>query len=88
MDIINELKRIGKSEINWSISYFYDNCWQVRLGDDLNGFTWEASFDSFEKAVNKLIQEIIRKFPDSDYIKQLHKRSSSVFQGLDFFEEK
>ena len=88
MNIVNELKRIGESEINFSISYFYDSCWQVRLGDDLNGFTWEESYGSIERAINKLIQEIIKKFPDSDYIRQLHKRSASIFQGLDFFKEK
>ena len=87
MNLVNELKRIGRSEINWSISYFYDDCWQVRLGDDLNGFTWEVSFGSIERAVNKLIQEIIKQFPNSEYVKELHKRSSTIFRGLDFFKE-
>lgn len=88
MNIINELKRIGASEINFSISYFYDGCWQVRLGDDLNGFIYESSFGSFERAINKLIFEIIKKYPNSDYIKQLKKRCSTVFQGLPLFEER
>lgn len=87
MNIINELKRIGKNEINFSISYFYDDCWQIRLGDDLNGFTYEASFGSIERAINKLIQEVIKQYPNSNYIKELHERSSTIFHGLDFFEE-
>ncbi len=87
MSLVNELKRIGRSEINFSISYFFDDCWQIRLGDDLNGFTHESSYNSIERAVNKLIQEIIKQFPKSDYIKELHKRSDSIFHGLDFFKE-
>lgn len=85
--ISEELKRIGRSEINFSISYFFDDCWQVRLGDDLNGFTHESSYDSIERSVNKLIQEIIKQFPTSNYVNTLRKRSDSVFHGLDLFKE-
>lgn len=88
VNIIAELKRIGKSEINFSISYFYDEQWEFRLGDELNGYTYLASFHSIESGMNHLIQEIIKQFPDSDYIKQLKKRSYSIFHGLDFFEVK
>ena len=85
MNTINELNRIGKSEINFSISYFYDNCWTFRLGDELNGFTYEKTHSSFQAGVNGLIQEIIVQFPHSDYIAQLKKRSTYVFHGLDLF---
>lgn len=74
MRIINELKRIGESEINFSISYFYDGIWIFKLGDRLNGWTYEDSFNSIESGMNHLIQEIIKQFPNSDYIKMLRKR--------------
>ncbi|KKN76304.1 hypothetical protein LCGC14_0371560 [marine sediment metagenome] len=85
MNLIRELMRIGKNEINFSISYFYDDIWIFKLGDDLNSFTWEESFKNIVSGVNNLIYEIIKQFPDSDYVKELKKRSDSVFQGLDFF---
>ena len=87
MNMIRELERIAKSEINFSISYFYDNCWRFKLGDDLNGFTWTADYTSIRRGINALVQEIIRQFPTSEYIKDLHKRCDSVFQGLDLFRE-
>lgn len=34
MNLINELYRIGRSEINFSISYFYDDIWIFKLGED------------------------------------------------------
>ena len=86
VSIIKELKRIGESEINFSISYFYDSTWIFKLGDDLNGFSYEESFTSIEDGMNHLIQEIIKQFPNSDYIKRLKKRSNSIFLGLHFFE--
>ena len=88
VSIVKELERIGKSEINFSISYFYDSIWIFKLGDDLNGFTYEETFSSIEKGMNELIQEIIKQFPNSDYIQKLKKRSYSIFHGLDFFEVK
>ena len=84
--IVNELKRIGESEINFSISYFYDATWIFKLGDDLNGFTYEESFTSIEDGMNHLIQEIIKQYPDSDYVKRLRERSNSIFQRLHFFK--
>ena len=88
VSIIRELERIGKSEINFSINYFYDNCWRFKLGDDSNGYTYDETFDSIESGMNGLIQEIIKQFPDSSYIKRLHQRSESIFHGLHFFESR
>jgi len=87
VSIIPELKRIGKSEINFSISYFYDNQWIFKLGDDLNGITYEESFSSIEGGMNALIQKIIIQFPGSDYIKRLRERSNAIFHGYNFFQE-
>lgn len=83
--MVRELERIGRSEINFEISYFYDDMWTFRLGDDLNGFTYEEGFKSFQAGLNELIRKIIIQFPNSEYIKMLKKRCDSVFHGLDLF---
>jgi len=84
MNLIRELMRIGKSEINFSISYFYDDMWIFKLGDELNGFIWDESFKDIVSGVNRLIKEVIKQYPDSDYVKDLKSRCSSVFEGLDY----
>jgi hypothetical protein len=38
MDIATVMNRLYESEINCSISSFWDNHWDVKLGDDMNGF--------------------------------------------------
>ena len=74
--IINELKEIGQSEINWSLSYFYDNIWVVKLGDDMNGYKWGGSFMTLNYAIDKLIEAVILYYPTSDYVKRLHERTN------------
>lgn len=85
MNMIRELERIAKSEINFSISCFYDDGWRFQLGDELNGFTFMDSFTTIRAGVNELIRQIIKQYPNSEYIKDLHKRCDSVFHGLDLF---
>lgn len=85
---LSELERIGKSEINFTIGYFSDSIWLFKLGDDLNGYTWEKSFQSFREGMNGLIDAVISQFPDSDYVIFLHKRCSSVFNDLPMFQRR
>lgn len=87
MSIINELKRIGKSEINFSISYFYDNQWIFKLGDDLNGYTYEASSSSIEKGMNELLYTIIKEYPNSEYTVDLKNRVPSIIHYYKVFKE-
>ena len=87
LKIIDELKRIGESEINFSISYFYDSTWIFKLGDDLNGFIYEESFPSIEEGVEYLIQEIVKQYPNSDYIKKRGKKWRLEKDLMDYLKE-
>lgn len=88
MNIINELEAIKESEINFTIEHFYDAGWAFKLGDVMNGYTWDNNFSSFIQGVNSLIFEILNQYPDSEYTKNMRKRRDSVFYGLPSFEVK
>jgi len=74
--IIRELKQIGESEINFSIGYFFDSIWIMKLGDDMNGYKWENSFSSIEDGMNALIGAILKIYPTSDYAIKKLKRTN------------
>jgi hypothetical protein len=38
------LRTLYAAEQNVSLSSFWDNGWQVRIGDEMNGFTAERTF--------------------------------------------
>ena len=46
MDIEIVMKNLYESEINCSISSFWDNGWDVKLGDEMNGFVAEGNFET------------------------------------------
>lgn len=60
-------QELHDSEINGSISWFFDSCWVAKLGDDLNGFKAEAHCESFDEAVQWLHEEAMHRFPNSGY---------------------
>ena len=53
------------------MSSFWDGGWLVQLGDSMNGFKAEQTFDEdkLEDASAWLIEEGNRAFPDSDFAK-------------------
>ena len=46
-DLADELQKIYDSEINVTISWFWDGGIDVRLGDEMNGFVAEETVKSF-----------------------------------------
>lgn len=62
------LQRLHDSEINFAISCFYDSCWTVKLGDDMNGFTAETQVNNYVEALAWLDKEARERFPDSLYV--------------------
>jgi hypothetical protein len=55
------------SEINFSIVTFWDAGFQVRLGDDINGFGAKGNAEDFACAVEWLKVRAIEKYPESDF---------------------
>lgn len=67
MDVFVELQKIYDSEINFSISTFWDDGITVKLGDEMNGFIAETTKDTFVEAIAWLIQQVVEKYPKSVY---------------------
>ena len=67
MDIEIVMKRLYESEINCSISCFWDNGWDVKLGDEMNGFVAESNFRTLDECAYFLDLEARTHFPRSLY---------------------
>ena len=62
-----ELQQIYNSEINFSISCFWDGGFTVQLGDKQNGFKAGAVKETIEQAVEWLVNEVMERYPGSLY---------------------
>jgi hypothetical protein len=67
MDIEIVMKRLYESEINCSISSFWDNGWDVKLGDEMNGFKAEGNFHTLDEAAAFLDREARKHCEESLY---------------------
>lgn len=61
-------QRLYDSEINFSISCFWDGGWKVSLGDEMNGWDAQAETRSYVDALEWLDKETRRRYPDSAYV--------------------
>jgi hypothetical protein len=61
------LQGLYESEINLTVSSFWDCGFRWKLGDDVNGFVAEGSAATFERAVSDLAHAAIEHFPDSAF---------------------
>ncbi len=57
------------SEINFSLSCFWDNQWTVKIGDEMNGFKAEGNCFSFSESLAWLDTTARRLYPNSGYAK-------------------
>ena len=60
-------QRLYNSEINFSISCFYDGGFDVKLGDSMNGFAAQTQVGTFEEALAWLDNEARTRYPSSLY---------------------
>ena len=68
LDLIDVLRRLYESEINVSLTSFWDGGWTVKLGDEMNGFVAEASHVRELSVVATWLDENAREhYPDSLY---------------------
>ena len=65
------LQRIYDSEINVSISWFWDGGFDVSLGDKYNATLAEANLKNAKDILPWLQTQIRRHLPESDYAKSL-----------------
>lgn len=61
------LQQLHDSEINGSISSFYDGVWTVRLGDDMNGYKEECIVSTYTEAEKALVDLAIKHYPNSKF---------------------
>jgi len=61
------LQKLYDSEINFSISTFWDGGFDVKLGDQMNGYKAESNFKTFNQALTWLHQSAIEHYPESAY---------------------
>jgi len=67
---MDELQALYNSEINFQISAFYDNGFEWKLGDVLNGFKAEGKADTIGTAIKDLVQAAVITYPESDFAKR------------------
>lgn len=63
-DIFQELY---DNEVNFSVSCFWDGGFDVKLGDERNGFKAEKNVDTWQQVNNWLRSEAIKVYPDSKF---------------------
>ncbi len=61
------LQELYDSEINFSISTFWDGGFDWKLGDEMNGYKAEGSEDTLESAIFYLRRAAIFYYPDSTF---------------------
>jgi len=68
------LQELYDSEINFQISTFWDSGFDWKLGDNLNGFVDGGNEDSFNEAIESLVNAAVRHFPKSKFAIEFRKQ--------------
>ena len=72
-ELASFISDLHDSEINGEISSFYDDVWGVKIGDRLNGYKAEATFNSFPQAMRWLRDKALELYPDSEFAKDYRR---------------
>jgi hypothetical protein len=67
------IEALHDSEINGSVSWFFDNVWSVALGNPHKGIDAEATVSSPQEAAEWLRANAARLHPDSKFAKRFHR---------------
>ncbi len=66
---MSALQDLYDSELNFTVSTLWDGGFQVKLGDEMNGFVAEATFWHWGQVEQWLVAEAINRWPESDFAK-------------------
>jgi hypothetical protein len=61
------MQRLYDSEINASIASFWNGGFDVKLGDQMNGFVATARLQTWDEVERWLAAEAIRHYPGSEF---------------------
>jgi hypothetical protein len=64
---MDELQALYDSEINFTITTFWDAGFKWKLGDDMNGFDAEGEAMTIKEAVEQLCEAARREYPESAF---------------------
>lgn len=67
LDFMRIPQRLYDSEINFAIECFWDGGWDVKLGDNMNGWIDETNVRTYVEALAWLDREVRAGWPDSYY---------------------
>lgn len=67
---MKNLQALYNSEINFSISCFWDGGFDCKLGDAMNGIIEEFNVGTFDEAVVSVCAAAIKHFPNSKFAKE------------------
>jgi len=76
-----------QSEINYSISCFWDGGWTLRLGDELNGFESSSVYETVADLERDMPKEICRLYPKSKFAKEYMEQRGDGFDDEKAVEE-
>jgi hypothetical protein len=67
MSIDEAMKNLYSKEINCSVRSFWDGQWEVKIGDELNGWRAEAQCVELEDVAQTLIELAKELHPHEDW---------------------
>jgi len=67
------LRDLYASEINASLSWFWDGGFDVALGDEMNGYGAQDTVSTLDEAAEWLRSNAVQLYPDSEFAKK-HRR--------------
>lgn len=66
------MQALYASEINCSVSCFWDGGWDVKLGSEIGGYKAEANFDHLWQCAYWLRDQAIKAYPKSEFAAMFH----------------
>lgn len=82
-NMFEELQKIYDSEINFSISTFWDWWFTVKLWDDMNWYKAEDNKENFRDCVLWLIWQCYKHYPLSTYVQKTKKNIDKEYTKED-----
>ncbi len=84
---MEKLQELYNSEINFSISCFWDGGFDCQLGDPMNGIIDDFKVDTLEEATISICESAIEHFPNSRFAKENQDflGSITVCDGCGFY---